>query len=237
VLPRVLIHTAVSADGRTIGFDVDMGQFYGAVADWGADCMLTGADTIVLAPEYVPDDPSSPAPEVEPSNAHLLAVVDSRGRVHNWRWLKQFTQFWRDPLALVSRATPGEYVEEVRCAGCDVLVAGDEHVDLHAALELLAAERGVTRVRVDSGGALSGALLRAGLVHEISLMVYPVLVGGADEHTFNRLLTSASVPDDLATGAGDASAASAAPHALRLVDAQPLDGDVTRLRYDVVTAS
>jgi len=78
VLPRVLVHTAVSVDGRAIGFDVDMGQFYGVVAEWGADCMLTGADTIVMAPEYVADEPAAPAPEVGPSSAHLLAVVDSR---------------------------------------------------------------------------------------------------------------------------------------------------------------
>lgn len=230
MLPRVLIHTAVSVDGRTIGFDVDMGQFYGVVADWGADCMLTGADTIVVSPEYVADDPSAPAPEVGPSNAHLLAVVDSRGRVRNWRTLKGYTQFWRDPLALVSRATPAEYVGEVRRAGCDVLVAGDEHVDLRAALELLAAERGVTRVRVDSGGALSGALLTAGLVHEISLMVYPVLVGGTDEHTFNRRLASVA-------GAGSEPPQVTASQALRLVDVQRLEGDATRLRYEVAEPS
>ena len=34
-------------------------------------------------------------------------------------------------------------------------------------------------MRVDSGGALNGALLRAGLVDEISLLVHPVLVGDA----------------------------------------------------------
>ena len=34
-------------------------------------------------------------------------------------------------------------------------------------------------MRVDSGGALNGALLRAGLVDELSLLVHPVLVGDA----------------------------------------------------------
>jgi 2,5-diamino-6-(ribosylamino)-4(3H)-pyrimidinone 5'-phosphate reductase len=34
-------------------------------------------------------------------------------------------------------------------------------------------------VRVDSGGALNGALLRAGLVDEVSLLVHPVLAGDA----------------------------------------------------------
>ncbi len=168
MLPRVQIHTAVSADGRTKGFDVDMGQFYGVVPGWDADCMLTGADTIVLAPEYQPDDPSAPAAEVGPSEADLLAVVDSRGRVRNWRALKQFTQFWRDPLALVSHATPQEY-----------------------------------------------------LVHELSLMVYAILVGGADEHTFNR-------------SAAPGGALGPAPSLdVSLVDAQRLDGDVARLLYEV----
>lgn len=221
MLPRVLVHTAVSADGRTRGFDVDMGQFYGVVADWDADCMLTGADTIVLAPEYEPDDPSAPAPEVGPSSAHLLAVVDSRGRVRNWRTLKGYTQFWRDPLAIVSRATPAEYVDEVRRAGCEALVAGDERVDLRAALELLAARHGVTRVRVDSGGALIAALLAAGLVHELSLMVYPLLAGGAEEHTFNRHVSS------------DGALGEAASTSLGLVGVDRLDGGVARLRYEV----
>jgi len=111
-----------------------------------------------------------------------------------------------------------------------VLVAGDERVDLRAALELLAAERGVTRVRVDSGGALSGALLTAGLAHEISLMVYPVLVGGTDEHTFNRRLASVA-------GAGSEPPQVTASQALRLVDVQRLEGDATRLRYEVAEPS
>jgi 2,5-diamino-6-(ribosylamino)-4(3H)-pyrimidinone 5'-phosphate reductase len=151
----------------------------------------------------------------------MLAVVDSRGRVHNWRTLKGYTQFWRDPLAIVSRATPAAYIEEVRRAGCDALVAGDQRVDLRAALELLAAEHGVTRVRVDSGGALAGALLADGLVHEVSLMVYPLLAGGAEEHTFNRLVAS------------DGALGPAASPALSLVGVDQLDGGVARLRYEV----
>ncbi len=216
--PRVLVHTAVSLDGRTAGFDVDMGQFYGVVAGWGADCMLTGADTIVQAPEYVPDDPGAPAPEVAATARQILAVVDSRGRVRNWRALKSFGQFWRDPVALVSRATPGAYIDEVGRAGCDALVAGDERVDLRAALELLASARGVTRVRVDSGGALSGALLREGLVHEVSLMVQPLVVGG-----------DASAFDWGAGGARDS--------AFTLADVQRLDGGVVWLRYEVTAGT
>jgi 2,5-diamino-6-(ribosylamino)-4(3H)-pyrimidinone 5'-phosphate reductase len=39
-------------------------------------------------------------------------------------------------------------------------------------------------VRVDSGGTLNAALLRAGLVDELHLLVHPTLVGGINQKTF-----------------------------------------------------
>jgi hypothetical protein len=73
-------------------------------------------------------------------------------------------------------------------------VCGDERVDLPAALELLRREHGARAVRVDSGGRLNGAFLRAGLVDEVSLLVHAVLVGG-------RTPRSMFVADDLPQGA------------------------------------
>ena len=79
----------------------------------------------------------------------LLAVTDRRERIPPWMW------------------------EALRSAGHwrDAVPVRDA---LHA---VLAGFDGV--VRVDSGGALNGALLRAGLVDELSLLVHPVLVGDA----------------------------------------------------------
>lgn len=48
--------------------------------------------------------------------------------------------------------------------------------DLRLALDELARD-GALRVRVDSGGALLGALLGLGLIDELSLLVHPIVVG------------------------------------------------------------
>jgi 2,5-diamino-6-(ribosylamino)-4(3H)-pyrimidinone 5'-phosphate reductase len=79
----------------------------------------------------------------------------------------------------------------------DALVIGREHVDLALALDRLRRDYGVRRVRVDSGGRLNGALLRAGLVDEVHLLVCPWLPGGSSPR-------SSFVADDLAPGASGA---------------------------------
>jgi 2,5-diamino-6-(ribosylamino)-4(3H)-pyrimidinone 5'-phosphate reductase len=147
-----------------------------------------------------------------------LVVVDSRGRVHNWSSLRH-VPFWREPTALCSRSTPAEYLRYLERRGVEAIVAGDARVDLRAALEQLADRFGVRRVEVDSGGALHGALLRAGLVDEVSLLVHPALVGGSSARWWYPAA-------DLRGSEG------AVP--LRLTDVQKVGDGVVWLRYDVV---
>lgn len=82
------------------------------------------------------------------AGAPLLAVVDSRGRVTAWDALRDCGH-WSGVVALRSRSS---LVADIEALGGDV-------------------------VRVDSGGTLNGALLRAGVVDEVSLLVHPVVVG------------------------------------------------------------
>jgi riboflavin biosynthesis pyrimidine reductase len=58
----------------------------------------------------------------------------------------------------------------------DVLVAGDDRVDLAAAVGRLA-ERGLPRVLCEGGPTLFGTLLAAGLVDELCLTVSALLTG------------------------------------------------------------
>lgn len=64
-----------------------------------------------------------------------------------------------------------EYIGYLEREGIDAIVTGEERVDLRAALEELADRYGVRTVRMDSGGTLNAALLRAGLVDELSVLV------------------------------------------------------------------
>lgn len=58
----------------------------------------------------------------------------------------------------------------------DVVVAGDDDVDLAAARAALA-ERGLTRVLCEGGPTLFGDLARSGVVDELCLSITPMLVG------------------------------------------------------------
>jgi riboflavin biosynthesis pyrimidine reductase len=60
----------------------------------------------------------------------------------------------------------------------DVVVAGQEEVDLVDAVRQLAA-RGLTRLLCEGGPRLLTAFLQAGLVDELCLTLSPLLVGGA----------------------------------------------------------
>ena len=59
------------------------------------------------------------------------------------------------------------------------VVAGDDAVDLPAALAELRARFGVRRLLCEGGPALAGALIEAGLADELCLSVAPTLIGDA----------------------------------------------------------
>lgn len=157
---------------------VDMERYYSLIPTWKEDCTLSGSETMLQAglDEWEHDgsyDESGP----------LLAVVDGRGRFNGWSKVAP-SPFWRKGVALSTTRTPKEHLDRARESGADVIVAGDERVDLRTALEELSSRYGVRTVRVDSGGTLNGALLRAGLVSEVSVLVHPQLIGGRSPSSF-----------------------------------------------------
>ena len=184
--PQVILYTAISLDGRTTGFSVDMGLFYSLAQRWGENASLVGCDTLLNAPDEIPEDDESEIDIITPGEDDvrpILVVPDSRGRLRSWHyWRKQ--PYWKDFVALCTTNTPPQHIEYLRWRGIKTITAGTERVDYKQALEDLNIQFGTTIVRVDSGGALNGALLRAGLVDEIHLLVHPTLVGGINQKAF-----------------------------------------------------
>lgn len=218
-LPHVVIYNAVSLDGRTTGFAVDLGQFYGLASRWEEDATLVGSETILAAERVPADDEDSPVPQVDPGDSRsLLAIVDSQGRVKPWNWLRS-QPYWRDAVAICSRSTPKAHLDYLRNKKVDCIIAGDGRADLRAALEELGLRYGVKTVRVDSGGMLNGALLRAGLVDEVSVLVHPALVGGTTARSVFQ------VADQTPSGG---------TIQLALTHMERLDGDLVWLVYQVV---
>lgn len=211
MLPRVVLHNAVSVDGRNSGFPTDIGLYYELARQFKEDATLAGSGTILASPEMKSDDgePESPPPtECDPQDSRpLLVIPDSRGRVRCWDMLRQ-AGYWRDMIAICSRSTPKEHLDYLHRRRVRVINAGNDRVDLRAALDELAARHGVKVVRADSGGTLNGVLLRMGLADEISVLIHPTLAGGdvlrsifkdnaAAENVRLRLIHMERLRDDL----------------------------------------
>jgi len=133
-----------------------------------------GVDEAELRRDYLPD-----AVVHRPGHRGWFAVVDGRGRVR--AGMKEFPGWegWHT-LHLVARATPPEYLAFLRRRQIPYLVSGQEHVDLEQALMKLSSLLGVVCVVCTAGSRLTGALLRAGLIDEVSLVFLPALIGGSE---------------------------------------------------------
>jgi 2,5-diamino-6-(ribosylamino)-4(3H)-pyrimidinone 5'-phosphate reductase len=217
-LPRVILFNAVSVDGRLDWFQADQAVFYSLIDTWQEDCTLAGANTILAATREAPPETGTPSLQAEAGDTRpVLAVPDSRGRVRTWHLLRQWN-YWGRFVAICSATTPQDYLEYLAARDIDVIMAGEDHVDFGRALAELRSRYVVGTVRVDSGGTLNGILLRAGLASEVSVLVFPSLVGGETPKSMYRA-------PDLAGPEG------VIP--LDLISANTLEGGLVWLRYSV----
>jgi len=53
MLPRVIIHNAVSANGRINWFEADVGVLYDLAGRWYGDCALVGSGMDLASPDGV----------------------------------------------------------------------------------------------------------------------------------------------------------------------------------------
>lgn len=118
-------------------------------------------------------------PEVSPDDPRSIGVfVDSRGVLKGLLHFYRQMEHIKDVVVLVSGATPEDSIAYLREREYPFIRCGTERVDLRAALDELEERFGVTRVATDSGGGLSGALIKGGVADEVSLVVTPTKRGG-----------------------------------------------------------
>jgi 2,5-diamino-6-(ribosylamino)-4(3H)-pyrimidinone 5'-phosphate reductase len=222
MLPWVVLHNEVSVDGRITGFDVHMGLYYELAQRFVEDATLAGADTILSAPneveEETEEDMSAFAEEPDEDRLPYLVIPDSRGRVRIWHMLRRWP-YWGRFIALVSDTTPVDYLEYLGERNIDIVRAGEDHVDLRAALEALKERYDVRVVRTDSGGTLNGHLLKEGLVDEVSILLNASLVGVEGATSFFKAPPGWTADDMVG---------------MRLTHSEEMDDETIWLRYDVI---
>jgi riboflavin biosynthesis pyrimidine reductase len=178
---------AVAVDGRSGGLGTPGDRQVFTVLRALADVVLVGHGT-AAAEGYRPMAADSAVGRLRTSLGRPatapIAVVSRRAS------LAPGDRLAVPPTVLVTCAAADPARREALAdAGVDVLVHGEDDVDLPAALDALA-DRGLEQVTCEGGPALFRAALAAGLVDELDLSIAPALVGGAA-----RLLGAQPLPD------------------------------------------
>ena len=145
----------------------------------------------------------------------MLVVPDSGGRLRNWTHARAQPWYGRI-VVLVGERTPTEYLDHLDRRGIEHLTAGEERVDLRScAASSCGRTHAVRSIRTDSGGALNGALLAAGLVDRVAVIIAPRIGSDPAAQTLIRLPGSRG-----------------RRLALRLVESEVLDDGALWLVYD-----
>jgi 5-amino-6-(5-phosphoribosylamino)uracil reductase len=121
-------------------------------------------------------------------------------------------------VLLVSQIVSNDYLAHLRAAGVSYLFCGRDRVDVRIALNKIAGVLGLRKLLLEGGGTFNGAVLKAGLIDEISQVIIPVIDGGVG------VAGICDIP-------GKAPGKSAAT--LRVIQHKKLPGGVNWFRYRV----
>lgn len=229
--PYVLCHMVCSVDGRIWGSrwrpkaNVIPDLFERLHDQLGGGSWLCGR---VTAQEFAKGTaPYPPSDQVFPRQAWFARrdakawgiFLDAGGKAV---WARG--DIGGDPiLVILTEAVSDRHLAGLRADGVSYIFAGATEIDLAGALETLNRELGIDRLMLEGGGGANGALLRAGLVDEISLVVSPVIDGSSGAPTvFNS---------------GDVDLGPAPIERMTLASHEVLEGGAVWLRYRLESAA
>jgi riboflavin biosynthesis pyrimidine reductase len=227
---RVVCHMTTSVDGRIVvdgwpdGVARAVRRVYEQVhASYDADGWMCGRVTMEpfangtrTDAEVAHEHAGAPRADfVAPGDFDSFAfALDAHGRL---AWTSNDID-GDHVVAVLSERVSDEYLAFLREREVSYLLAGTREVDLGGALEKIGARFGVRTLMLEGGGTINGAMLRAGLIDEVSLLVAPV----ADARAGTAALFDA---DEIAA------------NRLALESVERHEDDIVHLRYRVQRAS
>jgi len=187
--PHVFVNAAMSIDGK---ISTALRRQTRISSEWDrkrVDLLRATSDAIMVGIGTVlSDDPSLTVKSEELRKKRvaegkdenpLRVVVDSKLRTP-----KNAEILWKGRgkrMIFTTSMAPEERIEELR-EFAEIIVLGEERVDLKAAMNVLF-EKGVRRLMVEGGGTLIFSLLKEDLVDEIYVYVGNLVIGGKDAPT------------------------------------------------------
>lgn len=175
--PFTICHMMMSVDGR---IDCDMTEkigdsesYYTSLASLKCPSTLIGRVTMMThytdgsTFQSQSKDAVGQAINVAKQADGYFIVADSRGTLN-------VTAAEYDGLPLLvamSEDAPADYAAHLAQIGANYIAVGKGSVDLASVVDTLATKFGVERLAVVGGGAINGAMLKAGLIDEVSVIV------------------------------------------------------------------
>ena len=189
--PKIICHMVASIDGRlryqrwskpASGIDADTldGHYEKTANRFKADGWMVGRQTAQnMTDEAVPTKPTRIPGKLRGTHVAnrkgrpLAVTVDPHGKVHYGGDNIEGDHV----IAILGEQVSDEYLAELREDGVSYLFAGKDGQDMPAAMEILAKTFGIKTLLLEGGGKICGAFLKAGLIDEISVLIYPGIDG------------------------------------------------------------
>lgn len=235
MLPYIICHMMTTIDGRIIGerwtlppnnsstLDKITESYFTISDNFQADAELLGRNTVQK--DWCPNlfDPTGLQPTKnlktfrgELTSDRFCIILDPHGKtLYNTNKLSN-----ENIITVLSEQVSDQYLQLLQDLKISYLFAGTDGRDLNTAMHILAAEFHIKKIILQGGGLINGAFLKAKLINEISLMIYPCIDGLSGVHT----LFECPDKDNIIPGLGQA---------LKLISYQQLDHGIFWLQYHV----
>ncbi len=177
-LPKVLLNVAMTLDGKIstkdgdsqISCEEDLDRVHRLRAN--VDAVMVGIGTVLS------DDPNLTVRRVEGKNP-IRIIADSEGRITSD---KKVLDDSAPTIVAVSKRAEEQEKERIHSKNAEVIVAGENRVDLRELLEALK-DKEIEKILLEGGSTLNWSMLKKGLVEEIRVAIKPCIVGGKNAKT------------------------------------------------------
>ena len=236
MLPKIICHIMSSVDGRlltdrwTDPFNGQskselMGVYSSIGRKLNTDAWMFGKNTLCegFFPKQFHLRDTTPLSHPKPyiashTSDRLFAVIDPDADI-----LYESSTVRGDCIvAILPETAPADYLDYLQKKDISYLFAGAKDDDLRAAMQTLAEVFGVESLSLQGGGIINGAFLHAGLIDELSLVIYPGIDGSAASPSVFEYIGKEHLP--------------ARGQSLELLSAETVQDGIVWLRYCFHTA-
>jgi 5-amino-6-(5-phosphoribosylamino)uracil reductase len=185
--PYVICHMCTTIDGRILGErwpgGIDSGKLFETTANtFGIKAWLVGTTTMreFSSRDFTLKSAGQQIERIdhvaEPKARSFAIGTDTKGVLR----FKRGEVGGDHVVVLISELVSNDYLAHLRAAGVSYLFSGRDRLDLRKALRKIGSALGIRKLLLEGGGIFNGAMLKAGLIDEISQVIVPVVDGGTN---------------------------------------------------------